>query len=131
MTKNEIIDIIAERIARKEGFYKAKSLAAQNFNPGNLRKWGTLNTHKGFAVFPDAAAGWRALKRQILLNIGRELSFYTFFAGQRDKNDEVIPGGYYGYAPAKDNNNPLDYAIFVAKPFKVNYKTVIKDLIKK
>lgn len=83
------------------------SVAQRNHNPGNLRAGpGSIGTDSGgYAVFPDDAAGYKALNRQIDLNIGRGLTLNEFFAGK--------PGVYPGYAPSADSNNPLQYAATV------------------
>ena len=122
MKKKEVIELIAKRIAKMEGFGRRTSIAARHNNPGNLRAWGTFPVVKGFAVFPDAETGWRALRKQIQVNIDRNLSFYEFFAGK--------PGVYPGYAPVEDGNNSLNYAVFVASAFDVSASTVIRKLIK-
>lgn len=138
MTKRDsVIDVMAKAMARQEGFYldlnkmgeeevKRRGIhyvkngdgrlftvnQAYN-NPGNIMgKWGNNQVSKsGFVIFPTLEAGWRALKHQISLNLARKLSFYEFFAGERDEKGNVKPGGYYGYAPAKHgNNNPQIYA---------------------
>jgi hypothetical protein len=101
-----LVDSLAQGIARFEGFYTAGSLAQRNHNPGNLRSWGTNPVSGGYAVFPDDAAGWDALKRQIQININRGLNLYEFFAGKG--------GVYSGYAPSTDNNQPIHYAQTVA-----------------
>ncbi len=101
-----LIDDLAGAIARYEGFYKAGSVAARNNNPGNLRSWGNYPVVNGYAKFPDAETGWRALRRQVELNIGRGLTLEEFFAGR--------PGVYDGYAPSSDGNQPRTYAATVA-----------------
>jgi hypothetical protein len=42
MTRNELIEKIAQAIAEMEGFYRSATqptLAQRNANPGNLRQW--------------------------------------------------------------------------------------------
>ncbi len=101
-----LIDNLAAAIARYEGFYKPGSLAQRNNNPGNLRSWGDYPVVDGYVRFPDAETGWRALRRQVELNIARGLNLYEFFGGK--------PGVYPGYAPAADGNQPRTYAATVA-----------------
>lgn len=103
-------------MARQEGFYVPGSPAQRNRNPGNIRPWPKckLPTANGFIVFPSVEAGWEQLRRQIRLNIRRGLTCREFFAGQRDADGKVVPGGYAGYAPAADHNRPNEYAAFVA-----------------
>lgn len=97
---------LAYYIATFEGYFKPGSIAARQNNPGNLRSWGSRPRQGGFAVFPTANDGWLALMRQVDLNIKRELTPLQFFAGK--------PGVYPGYAPATDNNNPFNYAVFLS-----------------
>lgn len=102
----DLIGLIAEAIARMEGFYKPGSLAQRNNNPGNLRSWGSNPIVNGYAQFPTVEAGWAALRRQVELNIGRGLTLEEFFAGKA--------GVYGGYAPSADKNDPANYARFVS-----------------
>lgn len=104
-----IILTIAEAIAHKEGFYAPTSTRAKrNNNPGNLRNWDSKlpKDDSGFDIFDSRSEGFRALYRQIELNVVRKnLSMYEFFAGKTNV--------YAGYAPASDNNDPRYYAEFV------------------
>lgn len=122
MVRAEVIETIAKRIARMEGYTKTSSLSFKNNNPGNLRSWGKMPVTGGFAVFPTAEAGWNALRKQISLNIDRNLTFLEFFGGK--------PGIYPGFAPDSDGNHSKNYAKFVAEAFKVPAETKIKELIK-
>lgn len=109
------VDQLAQAIATMEGYYKSNTIAQRNNNPGNLRTWGSRPVVNGYAYFDTPEQGWEALRRQVERNIGRGLNLQEFFAGQRDTQGNVIPGGYSGYAPAADKNNPTGYAAFVAK----------------
>lgn len=110
----DLVQSIAQAIANMEGFNSAGSVAQRNNNPGNLRTWGNYPVVDGYAQFPDLATGWNALYSQIQTNIGRGLTLQTFFGGQRDASGNVIPGGYPGYSPSADSNNPAGYAQYVA-----------------
>jgi len=126
-SRQALIDAMAEAMAREEGFYVPRSIAEQNKNPGNLRTWGTMPISAGgYAKFPTVEAGWDALKQQIAYNVwgkgprdpfplrvSQPLTFKTFYAGQRDSDGHVLTGGYPGYSPAADKNNPDGYAKFV------------------
>ena len=111
-----LTDALVQAIERFEGFFTPGSVAQRNNNPGNLRAGpGQIGTDAGgYAIFPDVATGEAALAHQIDLNISRGLSLNTFFAGQRDSSGNVVPGGYPGYAPSGDQNNPAQYAATVA-----------------
>jgi hypothetical protein len=111
-----LTDQLVQAIARFEGFLVSGSVAQRNNNPGNLRSGpGQIGTDaNGYAIFPDVATGQAALANQINLNISRGLSLNEFFAGQRDAEGNLMPGGYPGYAPSADKNNPVQYAATVA-----------------
>ena len=125
MTRDQLVNGMAAAIARMEGYMDATgqprsgTIAYRNNNPGNLRAWGNLPTADGYAVFPSAADGWAALKRQIGLNIDRGLTLYEFFGGK--------PGVYPGYAPAADSNHPVNYAQFVAAQIGIPPDAVISE----
>lgn len=112
----DLATALANAIARFEGYNTPGSVAQRNNNPGNLRSGaGQVGTDaNGYAIFPDAATGFAALVHQIALNISRGLSLQEFFGGQRDASGNVVPGGYPGYAPQQDQNDPNNYANVVA-----------------
>ena len=59
------------------------NLCQRNHNPGNLRyakQRESIGQEKGFAVFPNAPAGWRALARQVDLDQKRGLTIGQFIA---------------------------------------------------
>lgn len=62
ITRDELVRIIAEAIATKEGFYVTQAGAAmlkiawptraqRNYNPGNLRSWTGWPVWQGYAKF--------------------------------------------------------------------------------
>jgi hypothetical protein len=63
----------------------------KNSNPGNLRyarqREAIGKDDKGFAVFPDGPAGWRALHNQIKLDQKRNLSIGQFIAKYAPPNE--------------------------------------------
>jgi hypothetical protein len=122
VTSLQLIGGLAEAIAHFEGFFRRKSRAQRNNNPGNLRKWGTFPLEAGYVKFPAGSdLGWKALDAQIARNMERGVTLYEFFAGQRDASGAVLPDGYAGYAPAEDRNRPSEYAAYVASFVKKNY----------
>jgi hypothetical protein len=102
-----------------------------------------MPTVNGYAQFPRAEDGWKALYKQIESNIfglgSRDpyilrkdtgLTLREFFAGQRDKEGQLLKGGYPGYSPAADSNHPEHYAKYVAEEIGVdNIDTKIKEFI--
>lgn len=105
---SDLVQTIAEAIARFEGFFQPGSLAQRNNNPGNLRSGPRAvgKDSRGYAVYRTPADGWADLYRQVELNISRGLTLREFFGGK--------PGVYAGYAPAADRNQPDRYAAYVA-----------------
>ena len=103
-----MIEALAIAIATFEGFFIPNSRAQRNMNPGNLRAGPRAigKDDAGYAIYPSMDAGWADLRRQIERNIGRGVTLLEFFTGK--------PGVYAGYAPAADQNHPLNYARFVA-----------------
>jgi hypothetical protein len=111
-----LVQDLAGAIARQEGANPAYN------NPGALRTpssgpWpGQIDTSpSGFAIFSNYASGEAALESQVQTNINRGLTLNQFFAGQRDASGNVIPGGYPGYAPAADSNQPNVYTAHVSQ----------------
>lgn len=119
---------MSKAIGQMEGFNRPGTIAARHHNPGNLRGWPGVQSAGGYAEFPDDASGWAALYTLVQRNIDRGLTMYEFFAGQRDDSGAVIPGGYPGYAPSADQNNPRAYAEFVAKAASVDPTAVLSKL---
>jgi len=102
-------------IAVFEGFYimDPPSISRRNMNPGNLRPIGAST---GFQGFSSEMEGWNALRKQVLINIGRGLTLNEFFLGK----DNVYPG----YSPLGDpGNDPTDienYIAFVASHLRIS-----------
>lgn len=137
MTRQNLIGAMAEAHGTFEGFYAKKDTPARrNNNPGNLRSWGVNPVVGGYAKFSTVEDGWKALDAQISKNIDRGLTLFEHIAGQRDAAGEVVPGGYPGFAPAKDNNRPLGYCAFISSFIKKHYgwnvpvDKKLQDLIK-
>lgn len=110
---------LARAMAEQEGFFRAGTRAARNCNPGNLRpppkvtlKGQTGLDASGFAVFPDAAAGWVALDRQIDLDMRRGHTLASFLRK---------------YAPTGENDTAA-YIKFVAGKLGVGSETLLRGL---
>lgn len=86
-----------------------------NNNPGNLRyarqREATGKDDKGFAVFPDGPAGWRALHNQIKLDQKRELTLKQFIAkyAPPNENDTSEYLQFVVYHIDSDGDTPLNY----------------------
>jgi len=90
----------------------------KNNNPGNIKfskqKEATGKDDKGFAIFPDAPAGFRALHDQITLYRQR-----TMTVGQ------VINA----YAPSSENNTD-NYLNFVCTQLRCKPDTLVMEVSK-
>jgi hypothetical protein len=69
----EVVTLV-EAIAREEGFYVPGTRAERNNNPGNI-EYGSFAAHHGatgsdgrFAVFPDNATGFAALRELLMIH---------------------------------------------------------------
>lgn len=115
----------ARAIQAHEGWFPPRggsprgSTSFRNNNPGNLKFIGqseaTGKDERGFAIFPNYSAGFRALQFDINAKIRRNpgWNFEDFFKV---------------YAPSSDNNRPLEYAAAVAKRLGVSPKTKLNVL---
>jgi hypothetical protein len=103
----DLVDSLANAIAKFEAGTKENPISVRNNNPGNLRTWGDYPTEGGYAKFPDWDTGMDALRKQIVKNIGRGLTLEEFFAGKKDVYD--------GFANKKNYNDPEAYSAWVAK----------------
>jgi len=135
LSKQELIDRMADAISEMEGFKSGKSrVAVEQANPGNIRAWRTAQgemypRRRGYVDFvrfcggdyeKGLAEGWRVLKVLIERYLeGR----YT------NKKSPTFREMFHAYAPKSDNNNPDGYAEFVARKFGVTADTRIVDLL--
>lgn len=127
MTEFALVEIISRAIARMEGFETVPGcIARRRNNPGNLMDVKTWQIRQ----FGTLEQGWAALRKQILTNIKRDLTFLEFFAGKK-VGKKVI---YCGYAPEAAGNHPEFYAMFVVRyvnrftDCQVTINTVIASL---
>ena len=104
------LGLFVAALATFEGFYIEGSLAQRNNNPGNLRPIGAST---GFRYFETPLDGWEALRKQILINVGRGLTLDEFFKGK--------PGVYPGYSPVADNSEEVieNYLNFMASKLSI------------
>lgn len=92
----------------------------RNNNPGNFKcspvgylpKYGDVKCKNGFAVFPTYALGWEYLRASIK---HRAFKYPTW----------TILDFCENYAPSSDNNNPNNYAAFIAKRCGVSINTMM------
>lgn len=145
LSRSEVIEIMAQASAHKEGFYvtaeqaranrmRFPTRAQRNANPGNVRRWKSANgtpypVEGGYVDFVAWAGGdvlkaleegWRVLR--VLL--GQYIDG-RYHGGKHPTIREI----YATYAPAEDSNNPESYAQFVAKRLGVDPDTRPVDLI--
>jgi hypothetical protein len=146
MTRNELIEKIAQAIAEVEGFYRTAgqpTLAQRNANPGNIRQWRDTRgrpypTAKGYVDFvawaserfPGASReemsrraieeGWRILR----VLIGQYLDG-KYTQGRPPTAEEM----FRIYAPSADGNHPANYARFVARKLGARPDQRLIDLV--
>jgi hypothetical protein len=90
------------------------NLCQRNNSPGNLRyakQKEAIGEVQGFASFPDAPAGWRALARQVELDQKRGLTIAEFISK---------------YAPPNENNTST-YLDFVCLGLSASPSDLLSD----
>jgi hypothetical protein len=104
-----------------EGFPIQGSVAQKNNNPINLR-WSKYQDGQrdGFAYFNDVATGWKAAEFQLTIAADGRSQYYL--------PDFTLKHFFEVYAPRYENN-PLNYANYVAGRLGVSIETKIKDLL--
>jgi hypothetical protein len=123
-------------IAHMEGFATIGAIPWTNNNPGDLDA-GTRAIGKdsrGYAQYAKVSDGWADLEDLITRTLTNHpnLTILTFFAGERDQNGLIVPGGYAGYAPSADPrgpNNPQVYAEWVAKQLQITVGETLSPLL--
>lgn len=114
-------------IQRHEGFYPG-SASHRNNNPGNFRcsplimgELGATKCVNNLAIFPTYEKGFAALKQFLTYACTDKLRSY--------QSAMTLLQFYKVYAPSADKNNPLGYAIAIAKDLGISINTKIKDLL--
>lgn len=114
----------AEAIKSYEG-WSPGSRSYRNNNAGNLKFIGqegaTHADNAGFAVFSLYEFGWKALVRQLTIAANGTSKVY--------KPTDTLVDFFKKYAPSRDNNDPVAYAMFVANRLKVAHTIQIKELL--
>lgn len=107
---------LAEAIARQEGFYVEGSLPQRNMNPGDLRH-APGETHPGnpnaVGAFPNLAAGWAALERQLGLYAARGLT---------------VQQAIYEFAPPTENDS-AQYLAYICQQLGCTPATSVTDAL--
>jgi len=143
MTKQQVIDAIADAIATMEGFYSDRvTLAKRNANPGNVRLWRDAQgraypTYRGYVDFVEWASqnmpgatheeisaaalneGWRVLRKLVA----------DYICGKYTAGPPTFIEMFERYAPSSDGNQPRKYATFVAQRLGARPEQKIIDLI--
>jgi hypothetical protein len=148
ITQEILVNCFAEAIATKEGFYlkkKIPSISTRLNNPGNLEHWKNKKGQSypicnGYVNFPTEEEGFTALRKQIKINIGRDLTWKQFFAGKRkaysvkNASGQTILVDYPGFTPrGRGENDPVRYALevvqFIARKLPIPFELSIDDKI--
>ncbi len=116
------LEIFCTQIRNFEGI--PGDLNYQNNNPGNVRcspvgyrsMYGDVKCSNGFAVFPTYELGW-----EYLLNL-------VHYRAQLHPNWTILDF-FNQYAPTGDNNQPNNYAAFVARHCGVSVDTTLATLL--
>lgn len=119
MTK---LEAFCDAIKQYEGWYPF-SRSWRNNNPGNLR-WSKFQTGNkdNFATFPNFATGWLALWWDVFCKctgrtktrLGPESNLFDFCNV---------------WAPSADNNDPKNYAEFIAEKLNIKTTTQLKYFV--
>jgi len=146
MTRQRLIEKIAQAIAEMEGFYATAAkptLAQRNANPGNLRAWRDAHgrpypTHRGYVDFVAWASerfpglsreemsrraldeGWRVVR----VLVGQYLEG-KYTQGKPPTAEEM----FRVYAPSSDGNQPANYARLVAAKLGARPDQRLMDLV--
>lgn len=122
-----LLETFCEAIKMHEG-WTPTSRSRRNFNPGNLKytdltkSLGAINKDKdNFAIFANYDAGFKALMDFVVLACTNKLKAY--------KGDMMIFEFFNVYAPSSDNNNPIRYAMVVARYCGISEREFIKNLL--
>ena len=105
--------------------YPTGSQSYRNNNPGNVRFYSggylpkylpVLKSKNNFAIFKDYATGWLYLTEMVKAKI-------------RTRPNQTLLQFMEVYAPYSDDNNPLEYATFLAKRLGVDISTKMSTLV--
>src|ERR1700676_248120 len=112
------MSLLAELIAKREGFYVEGSIPQRFHNPGDLRhsphSSHDPSTPNAIGQIDTDADGWTDLDRQLQLFADRGLTLGQMVAI---------------YAPAADNNDTAGYIAYLCAGLNCTPDTLIKDLL--
>jgi len=154
MTRDELIDKIAQAIAEREGFYVSKAeaekrgiayptRAQRNANPGNIRRWKDAqgNPYPTFAGYVDfvswasekfRGASVEEISRRALEEGWRILKalVWQYINGKYTQGKApTLQEMFRVYAPSSDRNDPDAYARFVAEKLGCDPRQRPMDLL--
>ncbi len=134
MSRKEVVETIAQAIARMEGFTSGASrIARANANPGNIRKWHGRDgkpypTEHGYVNFVAWAGGNEAKGLEEGWRILRVL-IGQYIDGKYTAGPPTFYQMFEKYAPTEDRNNPRNYAQYVANALGADPGDRIIDVI--
>ncbi len=137
-----MLNRIMMAIGRMEGIGIPHSVAARCNNPGNLvyrgqpgaapyEVTGSDGKVRVYAKFATLQEGLHAMEQLLRGVISRhpKITLYELIAGQRDEKGKVLPGGYSGWAPAGDANDPRNYVAFLCRQTGLTTDTGLAGLV--
>ena len=124
MINENLLTKMCFAIQAREGWAPGTT-SYRNCNPFNLKYAGQLGSTgkdaRGFAVFPTYESGLNAGRRQILLVASGKSKVYP--------NPCTLTKFFAIYAPASDNNAPVEYVKFVAGKMGVDTTFILSELL--
>ena len=114
---------LADAIETQEGYGVPGTRPTRNNNCGDLRNWPDYPTDAdGFSIFPDSATGRAKLELDLTNHAAHypDQTLEQFIAGDGD--------GWPGYAPASDHNDPVAYALALARALGVETSATFAQL---
>ena len=122
--------LLAQLIAKREGFYVKGSVPNRDNNPGDLRH-SPHSQHPGDAnaigQIDTVSDGWADLERQLTRDSARGYTLKQLIEGTPDPvTGELVDG----WAPASDGNDPNAYLNYLCAAGGWTSSTLVSDALK-
>jgi hypothetical protein len=126
---------LAQLMAKEEGYGAAGAIPTVRNNPLDLRH-SPHSSHDGIGkdaigIIDCVEHGWEDAERQLRIVAERYpgITIAELIAGQRDSAGAVLPGGYPGWAPRDDGNDPARYAAHLCSGLSVDPDTPLTQCL--